>query len=293
MHSFKAAASLQKPLQQYIQRLQRKPLSQGSLVNYRSDLTLFLQFIADYRLQHWHDLTAKQAQAFFHDGLHKDKSHASNTRQLSSVRGFLQFLQQHQLLNFDPLVGLELKAELEKDKSKPLIKVAKDMPTKAQCDQLVSFEADSFISARDKAMIQLLLSTPIALSELISLDVFSVNFQQQSIVVKNRALKERQKDTTYFAITDACLNDLKVWLAYRQQKATFDQHLFVSERGNALTSRAVQLRVKYWRDKMGLARYTLSQFKSALKELEQPVPIDKHALLTTFMKAHPRAIQDD
>ncbi len=292
MHSFKAAASLEKPLQQYLQRLQRKSLSQGSLVNYRSDLTLFLQFIADYRLQHWQDLTAKQAQAFFYDGLHKDKSRASSVRQLSSVRGFLQFLQQHQLLSFDPLVGLKLRADIAAQKSTPLLRVTKETPTKAQCDQLVGFTADSFLSARDKAMMHLLISTPIALSELIDLDVFSVNFQQQSIVIKNRTLKE-QTEVDHFKLTDACLNDLKLWLAYRQQNISFDQCLFISERGNALTARAVQLRVKYWREKAGLSRYTLSQFKNALKGPNQPVSIDRHALLTSFMKAHPRAIHDD
>jgi integrase/recombinase XerC len=283
VHSFKAAPSLEKPLQQYIQRLQRKPLARGSLVNYRSDLTLFLQFIADYRLQHWQDLTSKQAQAFFREGLHKDRSHTSSKRQLSSVRGFLRYLQQNKQLSFDPLIGLELNPEDAIQQKAPL-----KPPTKTQCDQLVNFDVDSFISARDKAMIQLLVNTPIALEELISLDVFCVNFQQKSIV-----LKRPSKEPIDYIMTDACLSDLNVWLAYRQQKMTFDQSLFVSERGNALTTRAVQLRVKFWREKTGVARYTLLQLKGALRGSEQPAPIDRQALLATFMKAHPRATQDD
>ncbi len=294
MHSFEAAASLEKPLQQYLQRLQRKSLSQSSLVNYRSDLSLFVQFIADYRVKTWQGLSAKQAQAFFRDGLHKEKSNASYKRQLSSVRGFLRFLQQQKLISFDPLVGLELAIQ---KKSMP------SAPTKAQCQRLVSFEADSFLSLRDKAMIQLLINTPIQLSELVALDVFCLDYQQQSLVLKSIALKSTTlksavrkglaQEAVHHQLTDLCFSDVNAWLEHRQNIVAFDQHLFISEQGSALTTRAVQLRVKYWREKMGLASYTLLQLKSAVRETEQPVANDRQALLTIFMKAHPRAKQHD
>ncbi len=289
MHSFEAAASLEKPLQQYLQRLQRKSLSQSSYVNYRSDVSLFVQFIADYRVKTWQDLSAKQAQAFFRDGLYKEKSNASYKRQLSSVRGFLRFLQQQKLIGFDPLVGLELATQKI---------VAPSAPTKEQCQSLVSFEADSFISLRDKAMIQLLINTPIQLSELVALDVFCLDYQQQSLVLKSITLKSAvrkglAKEAIHHKLTDLCFSDVNAWLEYRQNIVAIDQHLFISEQGNALTTRAVQLRVKYWREKVGLASYTLLQLKSAVRETEQPVTNDRQALLTTFMKAHPRAKQHD
>lgn len=285
MHSFEAAASLEQPLQQYLQLLQRRRLSQNSLVNYRSDLTQFLRFIADYRLQHWSDLTAKQAQAFFSDGLHTDKRSTSYKRQLTSVKGFIRYLQKQKLLTIDPLVGLEIKADSRQ---------TSDLPSVEQCQRLVSFKADDFLSLRDKAMIQLLINTPIELAELVTLDVFCFNYQQQTL-----SLSVPAKQLEHYQLSEDSAAALQAWLDCRHQAAGFDQSLFISNRGNPLTPRAVQLRVKYWREKMSIARYTLLQMRQVMADHNRganPAQSNRQkqqALLTAFMKAHPRASQDD
>lgn len=294
MHSFKALPALHEPLQQYLKTLQRKRLAPQSLRNYQSDLELFVAFIADYRLAQWSDLSRVQAQAFFQDGLNKQKSVASCRRQLSSIRGFLQFLYQHNIISFDPLIDFSLPSAAVRPQA---------LASAAECRRLLSFSVDSFISARDKALLFLLLETPILLVDLTALDVFCIDYNRQKVNAYSQdgSLKSHLLST-------ACLKAINQWLDYRQQIHSIDQQLFISLKGTSLSIRAVQLRLRYWCEQTGVCGYTLSQLRAASLKTPQPQlltdqstqgarkqsPARRHKqLLTALTKAHPRVNKDD
>ncbi|NQZ30673.1 MAG: site-specific integrase [Oceanospirillaceae bacterium] len=227
MGSFKPSTSLITPIEDYLRYLQhQRRISDSSLINYRSDLTLFCGFIADYRLLSWADISCVQAQAFLNDVQFPTLSKATIARRYSSLRGFFDFLRRQSLLDIDPLVGYE--------------SVQKTSHTPAMVDidhqQLLDYSAENFIARRDKAILTIVLNCKITLPQLLQLDLFSVDLANSQLHISQRGIANSS-----FELPSGSLATLQEWLSERVAIVTYDQGLFISQRGRRLSLRAVQL----------------------------------------------------
>ncbi len=91
-------------------------------------------------------------------------------------------------------------------------------------------------------MVELLYSSGMRLAELVSLDVYDLDFQDASLRVTGKGRKER-----LLPIGRKAMDALERWLACRDKLARPDEMaVFVSQRGRRISARSVQLRLARW-----------------------------------------------
>lgn len=160
-------------------------------------------------------------------------------RQLSAARSFYRYLMREGLCEINPLAGL----------SAP--KPEKRLPEVLSVDQLQRLFRDvgkDPLMLRDVAMMELLYSSGLRLSELVGLDIDDINFDDHIVRVTGKGNKMRDIPIGRFAY-----QALHVWLKERQQLKIQDPlALFLSQQGKRLSTRSVQLRMNKLARQQGL-----------------------------------------
>jgi integrase/recombinase XerC len=163
----------------------------------------------------------------------------SIARKLSAWRGFFDFLGRRHGLAANPCTSLRAP------------KSAKTLPQALSVDQavqLVTIPADDVLALRDRAMLELFYSSGLRLAELIGLDLAAVNFQSGTVEVTGKGRKTRIVPMGSHAITA-----LNQWLAARALLPGAEtQAIFINRRGDRISGRAVQYRLKQWAIRQGI-----------------------------------------
>ncbi|MEO1767356.1 tyrosine recombinase XerC [Thiobacter aerophilum] len=166
----------------------------------------------------------------------------SAARILSAWRTFFRWLARDHGFGCNPCDGLRAP------------KAEKKLPAALSPDRagrLMQVEGDTPLALRDQALLELLYSSGLRLSELTGLAVQDVDFQSGEVRVTGKGAKTRVVPVGRFA-----LEALRRWLAVRAQWAASDvAALFVSRRGRPMSPRTVQLRVEYWAKRLGLGQH--------------------------------------
>jgi integrase/recombinase XerC len=177
----------------------------------------------------------------------------SIARTLSAWRSFYQWLNDRGLAQANPVVGVRGP------------KRAKRLPKALSADQAVSLAAyagdDELLAKRDHALVELLYSSGLRLSELTSLDwryfeAAGTDRASESWIDMAGAeatVRGKGSKTRTVPIGAPALEALKRWLAARGSIADCDPRpLFVSRRGQRLSPRSVQARLGQLARKLGL-----------------------------------------
>jgi integrase/recombinase XerC len=123
-----------------------------------------------------------------------------------------------------------------------------DTLTADQAARLVALEARDPLAARDRALLELLYSSGLRLSELVNLNIPELDLSAGSVRVTGKGRKVR--DVPVGAKARAALRD---WLVARTQFASADEAaVFVARNGRRLGARAVQLRLQQWAKRQGM-----------------------------------------
>ncbi|MEH6456925.1 MAG: tyrosine recombinase XerC [Cocleimonas sp.] len=176
-------------------------------------------------------------------GMHRQGigSH-SLQRKLSSLRSFYNFLIRKRHLKSNP--ALDIRAP----------KAAKKLPDTLDTDtltQLLNIPPDSILSIRDRAIMELFYSSGLRLSELVNLDLNSIDLSEKSLRAIGKGDKER-----LLPVGRKAIEAIELWLAKRNTMAKPEETaLFVSMRGKRISVRSVQERLNYWRKKQGLEQH--------------------------------------
>jgi integrase/recombinase XerC len=169
----------------------------------------------------------------------KGLSGRSLARMLSAWRGFFTYLMRDHGLDNNPCVGLRAP------------KSPKTLPQALSPDEatrMVDLPTDSTEAIRDKAIFELFYSSGLRLAELVNLDPPQLDIPAGEIRVIGKGNKTRIVPLGQFAISA-----LQAWLAVREQLAKTDETaLFVGSRGQRISPRVVQLRMKQWGIKQGI-----------------------------------------
>ena len=115
--------------------------------------------------------------------------------------------------------------------------------------RLLDFKPDGNLEIRDKAMIELLYSSGLRLSELCGLDLDSISIKDRSCRVVGKGKRERD-----LPIGEKALQSLRDWLLVRKKisRDHGDEALFLNKNGKRLSNRSVQLRLERLSKKRGL-----------------------------------------
>ncbi len=131
-------------------------------------------------------------------------------------------------------------------------KIIKALPAMLNLDAAVGFlenmpDGES-LEARDKAIFELAYSSGLRVSELVSLKLIEIDLRQGLATVTGKGNKTR-----IVPVGKMALESIRRWLLIRPQLAHPNAlTVFVSNKGTPLTTRAVQLRLRQWQEKLGI-----------------------------------------
>ncbi len=198
-------------------------VSPHTLTAYAEDLKTFSSYI-DKELKEIDYLDIRSFLAVLH---HKKLKKSSISRKLASIRSFFKYLYREGHVKKNP-------AKLV---SSP--KVPKNIPKFLPIDDVFSLmdkpQGDTFKATRDKAIMELLYSSGLRVSELTSLDLGDFDLNEAVIRVEGKGRKERMVPIGSKAI-DAIRNYLPERISLKKKSPA----LFLNNRGGRLTQRSVR-----------------------------------------------------
>ncbi|MGO2010472.1 tyrosine recombinase XerC [Pseudoalteromonas sp.] len=131
-------------------------------------------------------------------------------------------------------------------------KFAKPLPKNLDVDQvarLLDIDVDDPLAIRDKAMMELMYSSGLRISELVGANLQDIKRGEGEIRVRGKGNKER-----LIPVGSKALDALTDWLKVRAQFAKPDEiAIFVSSKKNRISVRQVRLRMQEWGIKQGIS----------------------------------------
>ncbi len=213
----------------HIEREQR--ISKNTLSSYKLDLMSAASFFQKNQLTSWIEVDEKKIRQLLSSKRKLQRSPKTVNRQLSSLRTFFQYLVNKNLITTNVALNVST------------LKSPQSIPKALDVDQmakLLSTIASDPLAIRDLAIIELIYSAGLRISEATSLDITDIDLQQNQVRVLGKGKKARVGLIGTFAHTA-----LQRWLEQRQQFTQPSQTaLFTSKHSTRLTARAIQYRLK-------------------------------------------------
>jgi len=154
--------------------------SKNTLSAYRSDLKIFNKWLAG---KSFISVNSKHIQDYFYDRQKNNISSSSQARILTCLHSFYQYLLANQLIKKDPTEQL----------SQP--KLEKKLPVFLNIQEVEKLleapSSSSLFGQRDRAMLELLYSCGLRVSELINLSYHNINLKEEFIRIHGKGNKER------------------------------------------------------------------------------------------------------
>ena len=221
-------------------------LERGASVNtidaYGHDLKIFLQYLAEEKK--WVlDVTLDDLQHFA-AGLHETVGPRSQCRVLSGVRSFFRFLVLDGYIEQDPSELLE---------SPVIPDHLPEYLTPAEVDLLEdSLPPDKAESQRNRAIIEVLFSCGLRVSELVNLQLSQLYIEERYVRVWGKGSKER-----LVPLSDCAVAELQDWFCDRDQlkiKPGEEGYVFLNRRGHHLTRTMILIMLKQTAEAAGLKK---------------------------------------
>ncbi len=214
-------------------------LSPHTLVHYRRDLVQCVAYCESAGVESWDKLTTAEVRGWV-AALHRHGlSGKSIQRALSALRSFYRYLLREQAVSRNPAAGVTAPRS------------ARRLPRTLTADQaarLLALDARDPLMLRDRALLELLYSSGLRLSEAVNLDLAELDLAGGMVRVTGKGRKVR--DVPVGAKARAALRE---WLAARHELAGAEQTaVFVTRNGKRLGARAMQTRLHLWAARQGM-----------------------------------------
>jgi integrase/recombinase XerC len=208
--------------------------------NYQRDIEALCRFLEREDLRGWDDIDSYHIRAFASWCHRRGLAPRSIQRRMSALRGFFRFLLREGKVESNPAADV------------PSPKLPKRLPKTLDVDQiarLLEIDGDSPLALRDRAIMELFYSSGMRLAELVGLKVTDLDLAEGSVRVLGKGSKTR-----ILPVGRKAREAIRAWLGARSDFPGHDlDALFLSRRGQALSARAVQARLREWSRRIGLA----------------------------------------
>ncbi|MDU8923608.1 tyrosine recombinase XerC [Pasteurellaceae bacterium LIM206] len=226
-------------LQKYWNHLRNeRQVSPHTLANYQRQLVAVQLIMQQNDVRSWRQITPSFVRFLLAESRKAGLHEKSLALRLSALRQFLAFLVAQGELKVNPAVGI----------SAP--KQGKHLPKnidEEQARRLLDSRSKEPIDIRDHAMLELMYSSGLRLSELQGLNLSNLNFRAREVRVLGKGNKERILPFGHHAS-----HAVQEWLKVRMLFNPKDDALFVSSLGNRISHRAIQKRMELWGVRQGL-----------------------------------------
>lgn len=199
--------------------LSEKHLSDNSIFSYCEDIILFLKYINKDILS----ITKEDIYNYL-EYLDKEKySVYSVARKISSLKSFYIFLNKH----------YQIKNIIDDIEMPKYYKKLPTILTIEEIDKLLNVSLNSAYDYRNKAMLELMYATGLRVSELVNLDINSINLEKKFVRCIGKGSKER-----IVPIGDTACKYISIYLNEYRDKLTkkrLCESLFLNNHGNTIT----------------------------------------------------------
>ena len=217
---------------------QVKNLSENTSKSYERDLKKLHLFLLDLNISEYSQISAETCSAWVGSLYSQNNNPKSIQRHLSSAKGFFRFLKKNNLIESSPF---ELISAPKSSSILPEVLSPEDV------EQLLNFKPTNMIEIRDMAIVELMYSSGLRVSETANINISDFEENKTFLRVLGKGSKTRLVPMGRFAIT--AINN---WLMEREKILNNTDALFLNSKGTRLTVRSIQLRLKKMAVKQGL-----------------------------------------
>ncbi|MBE6160061.1 MAG: tyrosine recombinase XerD [Lactobacillales bacterium] len=198
-----------------------KKYSNNTILSYGNDLNELNEF---YKNKNITKLDKKDILNFIDKN--KDKSDKTLSHFITTFRGFYKYLEIENIIKENPILSI---SQPKTKKTLPKVLSVSDI------DNILNIILNDKYDFRNKAMLELMYSTGIRISELINIKTHDINITNCTLKVMGKGSKER-----IIPIGDIALKYIKIYIEnYRKEfiKQNTD-YLFLNSRGTLMTRQA-------------------------------------------------------
>lgn len=201
-----------------------KGLSKNTISAYQNDLLSFFEYIEQKNIKNIEAIKRKDISLYIKFLSEKELNSSSIVRKIASIKGFFKFLCLKRIIKSNPASII----------STP--KLAKHLPkvlTKSEIEEILH----NGLNTKELAVVELLYSAGIRVSELVNLEIKNIDLKQQIIKVFGKGSKER-----IIPINLKCKKIIEKYLKERELTAlkfSSKPYLFLNNNGSKITRQFV------------------------------------------------------
>lgn len=212
--------------------LSEKQFSVQTLASYNRDLDKFTAYCAQHTLENISDIRPQDIRHNLAQLHRAGLGGKSLARWLSALRSFFNFCIRNNWCVNNPADNIQA------PKSQRALPKTLDVDQSAQ---FVDIKGDSFLARRDRALLELIYSSGLRLSETTGLNLFDLDLTAGMVQVLGKGNKQRA-----LPVGSKAIDALKLWLPQRLLHLKPNETaLFITQRGVRISNRAVQLRMTH------------------------------------------------
>ena len=288
----------------FIEFLKReKKMAPNSCEAYRRDVSEFVAFEASRGITDVTASTSTEMVAWLHQLKEKGRSTSTVNRKVASLRAFFRYLIDRGYTSSDPTSGIR-SPRIERKEIEYL--------TMQEIDRLLESPDDSVRGVRDRAILEVLYATGIRVSELIELNMDSINLRMGFITCDGPGSRARiiPLGRPARAALENYISGARLQLIRDRAE---EEALFVNQYGRRITRQGLWKIIRHYADKAGIRKRITPQILrhsfavhmlqngADLKSLQELLghedaaatqvylTAEKENLKEVYAKAHPRA----
>ena len=215
-----------------------KGLSENTAKAYQRDLNKFSKFLESIAIESLESISEEKCSAWIADLFQNNVSARSIQRHISSAKGFFSYMKK---------IGLVQSSPFELINSPKSPNHLPNILSPEEVSQLLNFKPKNSQDKRDFAIIELIYSSGLRVSEAVNSNLSDFEDNNNFLRVIGKGSKTRLVPVGRFA-----QNAIKEWISARKKILTSDDALFVNLRGSRISTRSVQERIKNIALKQGL-----------------------------------------
>ncbi len=214
-------------LKEYLTHIKlEKNLSVNTLTSYRTDIEKLIEFAELNNITDASDVSVELISRFFKEQKEQGISSSTSSRYLSSIKGYFNYLMQNKYLLKNPTEKL---ASSRKTKKLPVVLSVEEV--NKILDQPDSSEVSGL---RDKALLELIYSSGLRVSELINIKINDLFFNDEVIRVLGKGSKQRVVPVGSSAIKWVT-NYLMSARPFLEKRNRSENIVFLNKRGTKLS----------------------------------------------------------
>ncbi len=212
---------------------QLSDLSENTRTAYKRDLSTLISFLKNREINSWQEVGIPEIRTFIASRHRQGIGGRSLQRSLSSIRRFFNYLIDEGIQSSNP-------ADVIKAPKSP-----RKLPKVLDADEaniLLEINSDDPLAKRDHAMMELMYSSGLRVSELAGIDMGDLDFHAAQVHVTGKGSKRR-----IVPVGKKALAAVKTWLPFRQDYLKENNPaIFLSRNGKRISVRSIQQRFRHW-----------------------------------------------